>query len=267
MPKIRNSSMIPPVVYDDKGKKKVLTEKGYKYPEDLGFTLDETEGSDVTIANIEPGDDLAQNWKRTVNAAIQRVNVSPLPTPAGPMPNCFVPLGTAGKAGDLIGAITPIIRTAGNARIILHHGTASDLIGGVSGTALAAPSNAPSVVANVAFTATANQHEGCIFYCTYIPTVGGVSAGKPIRFESRIDSHPAYAASGTAFSPVLVDTLPQGATITAWGVRPVDSAWEIARADQTGGRIELFYQATASGGWRISVFGGVAVTLNGQFTW
>lgn len=234
--------------------------------EDIGFGNRAEVVASVSL-NLGTGDDELRQWTKVVRLA-ERHSVHPIQTPAGPMPNSSVILGNTGDPSDFLQYLETFPRDKLNAAVYLEYGNAADTIGGAAGTAPAAAATSLALTSSLPFTAagygplTENQLAGCIMWFTYIPT----NAGRAIKFMRRIVSHPAYS-SGTAFAPVLTHGVPAGAAITAWGVRPLDAAEEIATFDAAPRRFEFDEQCLVEGGFRVSVDSAVAIHAGGQFKW
>lgn len=220
-----------------------------------GETFEVIQSQEIALS---AGDDELNNWKRTINAGVQDASVYPLQTAAGPMPNSSVALGANPKIGDYLRNINFMIFDATKADVYLEDGLVPDLFGGTSGTA---PSGTDtlSLVASVAPAASINSVANLVIWFTFIPN----GAVVPVKWMKSIKSH--AASSGTTFSPVLYETIPAGAAITGWGVKPKGSAWQIRASNQDGRVLEWGKQSIKDGGYRISVGAGVAAYAGGQF--
>jgi hypothetical protein len=220
-------------------------------------------GSGIAITSTQTGDDPLNNAVIVTPLGTDSREIGPLQTPAGAMPNSSVTIGTSPNINDLLTQINFIPWDTTNAAAYLEDGLAGDLIfGGVAAGAPGTATSALGLTSAIAFTATQNFYAGCILWATYTPT----GAGVPIKFMRRILSHVAVS-NATAFAPIVTHNLPAGATLTGWGVRPRDSAWEIRAFNQPATAPMVFNRrAKKEGGYRLSVDSALFAIAGGKIS-
>lgn len=277
---------VPAMVRESDGKTLIWTSGGYRTPEEVGVVIDNSDAGsaaggltveqlraeplETTISTLFAGEDPDNNVQNVLHIGTDFSPVGPIVTPAGPMPNSSVVLGQAVGDGYLLERISCVVRDPTRAAVYLEHGNAPDVLGGVGGTAPAAVTTTIALATPFGLTeaVAAWQFFDHLLWVAYIPEVGGVSAGREVKIMRRIVGNTQAAVGTTAITFTVAGELMKGATITGWGIRPANAAWEIFPPVVSGSSHDqrtLHWLATDPNGFRLSVDSGLMIFPSGDF--
>lgn len=214
----------------------------------------------ATTIPLLSGEDQTNQWLAVVKGAFQSYRVIPLGTAGGTMPVSDKILGIGGAIGDFLDKFVLSVSSNTNAAVYIRDGSALDVASGTTGTNPAGTTTL-AVTASAAQTWTTNQYANYIVRVTYTPT-SGVST----TIKRKIASHAAVAAS-TAITFILSHAIPAGATITAWGLEPIASSWEVVPYNTPVGIYSIPIEKKSTlGAFKVSVDLGVQVEATGKFS-